>query len=153
MFKDYDKDNLNGNGGNTGELRNKIKGMRNYWQREFNERSQAEKETANKYKNGAWYFDPQKINPKFRYYSENNDAGILGGLLPDQLLYSLAETGSSYSDFVNMGAMMVSDAAAGYLANKLATYAIKRSPYVVALQTVNDYRKLVATGKAEEAAG
>lgn len=152
MFKDYDRDNLNGNGGNTEELRSKVKSMRDYWTREYNERVQAEKETANKYKNGAWYFDPQKINPKFRYYSENNDAGILGGLLPDQLLYSIAETGSSYSDFVNMGAMMASDAAAGLLANRLATYAVKRSPYVAALQVVNDYRKLQAAGKAEEAA-
>ncbi len=152
MFKDYDRENLNGKGGNTGELRNKIKGMRDYWQREFDERAQAERETANKYKNGSWYFDPQKINPKFRYYSENNDAGILGGLLPDQLLYSIAETGSSYSDFKNMGAMMASDAAAGYLANRLATYAVKRSPYITALQTVNDYRKLLAAGKTQEAA-
>ena len=151
MFKDYDRDNLNGNGGNTTELRNKIKGMRDYWNREYNERSQAEKETANKYKNGTWYFDPQKINPKFRYYSENNDAGILGGLLPDQLLYSIAETGSSYSDFVNMGAMMVSDATAGLLARRLATYAVKRNPYVNALTTIADFQKLRAAGKIEEA--
>lgn len=152
MFKDYDRNNLNGNGGTTEELRNKIKGMRDYWTREYDERALAEKETANKYKNGTWYFDPQKINPKFRYYSEHNDAGILGGLLPDQLLYSIAETGSSYSDFVNMGAMMASDAAAGLLANRLATYAVKRSPYLAALTVVNDYKKLQAAGKVEEAA-
>ena len=152
MFKDYDRDNLNGNGGNTQELRTKVKSMRNYWNREYDERVQAEKETANKYKNGSWYFDPQKINPKFRYYSENNDAGIIGGLLPDQLLYSIAETGSSYSDFVNMGAMMTSDAAAGLLARRLATFAIKRNPYVNAVATINDLRKLNAAGKIEEAA-
>ena len=152
MFKAYDKDSINGNGGDPSQLRGKIKNIRDYWNREYNERVQAEKETANKYKNGTWYFDPQKINPKFRYYSENNDAGILGGLLPDQLLYSIAETGSSYSDFVNMGAMMVSDATAGLLAKKLATYAIKRSPYVTALTVLNDYRKLRAAGKTEEAA-
>lgn len=152
MFKDYDRNNLNGNGGNTDELRRRVKGMRDYWNREYDERVQAEKETANKYKNGTWYFDPQKINPKFRYYSENNDAGILGGLLPDQLLYSIAETGSSYSDFINMGAMMVSDASAGLLANRLATYAVKRNPYVAALMVVNDYNKLRAAGRVEEAA-
>ena len=152
LFKAYDKDSLNGNGGDPSQLREKISNLRNYWNREYNERAQAEKETANKYKNGTWYFDPQKINPKFRYYSENNDAGILGGLLPDQLLYSIAETGSSYSDFVNMGAMMVSDAAAGALAKTLATHAIKRSPYVAALTVLNDYRKLRAAGKMEEAA-
>lgn len=152
MFKDYDRDNLNGNGGNTQELRTKVKSMRDYWNREYDERVQAEKETANKYKNGSWYFDPQKINPKFRYYSENNDAGIIGGLLPDQLLYSIAETGSSYSDFVNMGAMMASDVAAGLLANRLATFAVKRNPYVNAVATINDLRKLRAAGKFEEAA-
>jgi len=152
LFKAYDKDSLNGNGGDPSQLREKISSIRSYWNREYDERVQAEKETANKYKNGAWYFDPQKINPKFRYYSENNDAGILGGLLPDQLLYSIAETGSSYSDFVNMGAMMLSDAAAGALARGLATYAVKRSPYVAALAVLNDYRKLRATGKMKEAA-
>lgn len=152
LFKAYDKDSLNGNGGDPSQLREKISNMRSYWNREYNERIQAEKETANKYKNGTWYFDPQKINPKFRYYSENNDAGILGGLLPDQLLYSIAETGSSYSDFINMGAMMVSDAAAGALAKTLATHAVKRSPYIAALTVLNDYRKLRAAGKMEEAA-
>lgn len=152
LFKAYDKDSLNGNGGDPSQLREKISSIRSYWNREYDERVQAEKETANKYKNGAWYFDPQKINPKFRYYSENNDAGILGGLLPDQLLYSIAETGSSYSDFVNMGAMMLSDAAAGALAKGLATYAIKRSPYIAALNALNDYRKLRAAGKMDEAA-
>jgi len=73
-------------------------------------------------------------------------------LLPDQLLYSIAETGSSYSDFVNMGAMMTSDAAAGLLARRLATFAIKRNPYVNAVATINDLRKLNAAGKIEEAA-
>jgi len=38
MFKDYDRDNLNGNGGNTQELRTKVKSMRNYWNREYDER-------------------------------------------------------------------------------------------------------------------
>lgn len=152
LFKAYDKDVLNGNGGDPSQLRSKVKSMRDYWTREYNERMEAEKETANKYKNGTWYFDPQKINPKFRYYSEHNDRGIIGGLLPDQLLYSIAETGSSYSDFVNMGAMMVSDAAAGALVKKLATYAVKRSPYVAALTVLNDYRKLRAAGRIKEAA-
>lgn len=152
LFKAYDKDSLNGNGGDPSQLRQKISQLRDYWNREYNERVEAEKETANKYKNGTWYFDPQKINPKFRYWSEHNDSGLLGGLLPDQLLYSIAETGSSYSDFVNMGKMMLSDAAAGALSKTLATYAVKRSPYIAALTVLNDYRKLRAAGRLDEAA-
>lgn len=136
----------------TSQLRNKIEHYKKYWQQEREDRIAAAKESANKYKNGAWYFDPQKINPKFRQFSENNDSGILGGFLPDQIMYSFAEMGSSYSDWENMAGMMFTDAAMNYGANKLAMFALKRSPYVAALQTLADYNKLRSAGKVAEAA-
>lgn len=78
---------INHDSGNPSEstlqLRNKLQPLKEHWQKELDERVTSAKESANKYKNGTWYFDPQKINPKFRKFSENNDSGILGGFLPD----------------------------------------------------------------------
>lgn len=138
--------------GNTNKLRQQAEELKNYWTDELDKRSAILKEVSNKYKNGAWYFDPQKINPKFRYFSENNDAGIIGGLLPDQLAYSLAEMGSSYSDFENMAAMMITDLSAGAAAKGLSFFATKINPYTRALSILKDFSELRAAGRAAEAA-
>lgn len=138
--------------GGTDVLKNKIQPIKKEWGEILESRIADAKESANKYKNGTWYFDPQKINPKFRYYSENNDSGILGGFLPDQIMYSFSEMGSSYSDWMNMAAMIVTDAATEYGVRKLATFAIKRNPYVTALQILQDANGLKVAGRMDEAA-
>lgn len=48
-------------------------------------------------------------------------------------MYSFSEMGSSYSDWENMAAMMFTDAATEYGIRKLASFAMKRNPYVAAL--------------------
>lgn len=141
------------NGGETTEnLRQKIAPLQEYWEQELENRVSSAKEAANKYKNGTWYFDPQKINPKFRYYSENNDAGLIGGILPHQLLYSFSEMGSSYSDLENMAGMMLTDFSAGLGAKAIATLATSTNPYIKAALTLDTFRKLRAAGKVVEAA-
>lgn len=147
LFEGYD----NENGPSTAVLRNKIQPYKNYWQKELEDRKISAIESSIQYKNGNWLFDPQKINPKFRYYSEHNDSGLLGALLPDQLLYSFSELGSSWSDWENMALMTMSDVAAGYGAKALSTIAVKRNPCINALLVVEKYNKLRAAGKLDEA--
>ena len=146
LFEGYDT-NLS-----TNQLRIKIQPLRDYWNGELERRSALERESANKYKNGTWYFDPQKINPKFRRLSENNDSGLIGGLMPDQLAYSLAEMGSSYSDFENMAAMMLTDLSAGAAAKAIGFFATKTNPYINALSTLKLYSELRAAKRLNEAA-
>jgi hypothetical protein len=146
LFEGYDT-NLS-----TNHLRNRIQPLRDHWNGELERRSALERESANKYKNGAWYFDPQKINPKFRRLSENNDSGLIGGLLPDQLAYSLAEMGSSYSDFENMAGMMLTDLSAGAVVKAIGFFAKKTNPYINALSTLKLYSELKAANRLNEAA-
>jgi hypothetical protein len=79
LFEGYDEKD----GPNTTDLRNKIQPHKAYWERELESRKIDAIKSSIQYKNGNWLFDPQKINPKFREYSEHNDAGLIGGLLPD----------------------------------------------------------------------
>ena len=147
LFEGYDENN----GPSTAVLRNKIQPHKDYWERELESRKIDAIESSIKYKNGNWLFDPQKINPKFRYYSEHNDSGLLGGILPDQILYSFSELGSSWSDWENMALMTMSDVAAGYGAKALTSFAVKRNPYINALITLSEYNKLKTAGKLKEA--
>lgn len=147
LFEGYDGEN----GPSTAELRNKIQPHKDYWERELEKRKISAIQSSIQYKNGNWLFDPQKINPKFRYYSEHNDSGMFGGLLPDQILYSFSELGSSWSDWENMALMTMSDVAAGYGAQVLSNIALKRNPYINAVVTIDTYRKLRAAGRMDEA--
>lgn len=152
LFIKYSYDPNDKNNPNTDTLRGKIKPYKEYWERELESRKNAAEESAYKYKNGAWFFDPVKINPKFRQFSENNNSGLIGALLPDQILYSLAEAGSSYSDWVNMGEMALSDAGMSLLTRKLATMAVKRNPVTQAFVALQMYRNLKSAGRLREAA-
>lgn len=152
LFEGYQGDYVNGQK-NTQTLRNRINQLRQDYQRQYDEQDIASRIIANKYKNGAWFFDPQKINPKFREIVDNNDSGLIGGIVdPSQWALSLAETGSSYSDIENMGGMMLTDAGIQLLANRLGTFAMRRSPVTAALAVVGEYNRLRSVGKWAEAA-
>lgn len=140
LFEDYN--------GKQQTLRDKIQQARGYYDRLLAEKSQAVQEVADKYKNGAWYFDPQKINPKFRELSEHNDSGLLGGILdPTQWAYDFSEMGSSYSDFINMGGMMALDAALNFGMKGVGKLAMKTTPWTNAAATIAEYTKLVQAGE------
>lgn len=120
-------------------LQKKINDFKEYYERETGERKANLLNISNKYKNGTWYYDPKKINPKFAEMMDSHNGGLLGILDPTALPLNLTELGTSFSDLEDFIALTATDAGIGYATAKLANFAMRRTPYTAALLEIAKY--------------
>ena len=78
------------------------------------------RESVNNYKNGTWYFDPKKIDQKFKSGYENNNSSLLQRVFnPKNWAYNIVDTGSSFSMAQNMFGQMAFQAGNQLIANAI----------------------------------
>ena len=120
-------------------LQKRINDFKQYYEREEGQRRANLLSISNKYKNGTWYYDPKKINPKFAEMMDDHNGGLLGILDISALPLNLTELGTSFSDLEDFVALTATDAGIGYATSKLANFAMRRTPYTAALLEIAKY--------------
>lgn len=98
----------------------------NYWKKrndlehEIDVYDYRTKESVKNYKNGTWYFDPKKIDQKFKSGYENNNSSLLSRVFnPKNWAYNVVDTGSSFSMAQNMFGQMAFQAGNQLVANAI----------------------------------
>lgn len=98
----------------------------NYWKKrndlehEIDVYDYRTKESVKNYRNGTWYFDPKKIDQKFKSGYENNNSSLLSRVFnPKNWAYNVVDTGSSFSMAQNMFGQMAFQAGNQLVANAI----------------------------------
>lgn len=130
-FRDYRE-----NGGkDIDKLQDYVNEYRSLWERDKKEYQADIENNLNVLQNGAWFFSPNNIDPKFRYKQEHKQYGLLGFLNPANLPYSFSELGSSFGDIEHLASSMAVDAAIGWTAKQIVT---KFNPYTRGASLITD---------------
>ena len=130
-FRDYRE----GMGKNIDTLQRYVDEYKGIYERDRKEAEGDVRYNLDILQNGAWFFDPKGIDPKYRYLQENRSYGLLGFLNPANLPYSFAELGSSWGDMEHLVGSMAVDAAIAYAAKKIVT---KWNPYTRGASLITD---------------
>lgn len=130
LFKSYE-DNINA-------IRSFSSVKKNDYNAYIREKQADVAQTALVYQQGNWMFDPRKIDPRFKEVQESTEYGLLGFLDPSKWGSSLSELGSSWSDVEHFAGLMATNAGLKKASAKLATFAMKRNPYMTAVTAAVD---------------